>query len=827
MIVKLVLKEYIPLLSKGVRSVTLDLPGIINILLGKNGHGKSAILNELNELPPENGNYKKDGYKLVESVHNGKRYLLESWTGTKSRHSFKLFEKGSYIELNEGQTGAVQKELAKQHFGLTPNVFRVLSSIRENDRFSALSPQQRKDFFMDVYPNDTRFALKVYNDIKSEFMDTTGAIKNLTRRLTEETHRASLIAEKSPEEIQDEIKQLDKRIGETLYLQGQVGDAKGVSDELRTTLSTFKQKVDTLVTQGITTGLCSREELSRNLESLEDSLRYHEAHQKMYQERINEIATAMSGISVDDSDPKKFEAQLGGLSEKLRYVQEQILGSAQLVKQHSFFVENKEGLMGLVEVIDRLIQLITAVPLASSKEITQEGYRKTESDLEELRVKGRYLSEELGNLEHQLKHYENSDEIECPDCKSKFKPGFEKGSLERMQARKISMTKEIEIARNEYRRAQAILENDREWDIGMIQLKRFIHQTPNPELLDKLIKEYEVGYVSSDILTNTLATFVSLFNLNKEKKALKEESDILQTRINVLKRNNMEETLKQYALFEGRLEEVNRSIKRCRKYIVEHMKRKEAYDSYEMALSGLEQDKERLLQLLVDEGRFELKLKLNDLVSETIPQKDRLTGLLIRRESMQSVISSIETNLTELQERRELLKVVMDGLCPKKGFIGKLMLDFITTVCGNMNSVIREVWSTPLYVMPCVNSKGELDYNFPVVNGESGSTNKEISYCSGGEKEIINFAFRLTMMKYHKHDFPLFLDEVGVAMDEYHRKRFFDYVKRLSLSGEITQMFMVSHYLSQYGLMDKANLIALNTEGLTVPSNLNAHTVIE
>ena len=153
------------------------------------------------------------------------------------------------------------------------------------------------------------------------------------------------------------------------------------------------------------------------------------------------------------------------------------------------------------------------------------------------------------------------------------------------------------------------------------------------------------------------------------------------------------------------------------------------------------------------------------------------------------------------------------------------MLSFNSTVCANVNAIIQEVWSTPLYVKPCLSDRQELNYNFPVING-SNSEAADISICSGGEREIINVAFRLVMMKYHGGSYPLFLDEVGVMMDEYHRRKFFDYIRRLSLSGEINQIFMVSHYLSQYGLMDGANLIALNTEGLTVPGNLNQHSVI-
>ena len=90
MIVKLILKGYIPLNTKGVEYFETDQLGLMNILIGRNGHGKSSILNEASPMPPENADYVEDGYKYVEIINKGKRYYLESFTGSKSKHSTNL-----------------------------------------------------------------------------------------------------------------------------------------------------------------------------------------------------------------------------------------------------------------------------------------------------------------------------------------------------------------------------------------------------------------------------------------------------------------------------------------------------------------------------------------------------------------------------------------------------------------------------------------------------------------------------------------------------------------------------------------------------------------
>ena len=174
MITKFILKNYIPLMTKGVSYVELTLKDVINILLGKNGHGKTRILAELNEFPPSNQDYDKDGYKYVECTHNNKHYVLESFTGKSSKHSFKCLEGKEYVEHNPGGTQKVQTELVKRFFGLTPSINAALSALRENDRFTAMSPLQRKDILMELCPNDTNYALTTYNKMKQALNDTIG-----------------------------------------------------------------------------------------------------------------------------------------------------------------------------------------------------------------------------------------------------------------------------------------------------------------------------------------------------------------------------------------------------------------------------------------------------------------------------------------------------------------------------------------------------------------------------------------------------------------------------------------------------------------------------
>lgn len=823
MIVKLILKGYIPLNTKGVEYFETDQLGLMNILIGRNGHGKSSILNEASPMPPENADYVEDGYKYVEIINKGKRYYLESFTGSKSKHSFKDSEGN---ELNSGGTQAAQKELVKQYFDLTPLYFKVLTAINENYRFTALGVAERKFLLMDLYPNDTKYALIVYNKIKSAYSDTVGALKNQSQRLIEEQQRVSALGGKTKEELLHDISQLDKRINEIVYLQGELNGTANVSGDLRLEIEDFNSKVKSLLVMGMTTGTLSRQQLIASIESLKASLVYHETQQKMYQTQLNDISSAMSGLELKDHDPKQFETQLLDLEYRHAVLETVLNDSEELIKREPFICEHRERLINLAPGFRTLIDRINLIPLCSNPELTTSQYQNWLDKSEQIFNEGKQSRVELEHVQHQLKHYRDASEVQCPECSSQFKPGFDKTYESKLIKQEDGLKSTIAHLTSKYKQYKQTLALDQEWFSQMRALEQYVESSHEAKFLLHLLSEYKVGYEPADRLINIIKTLATTLDYKKQQDALTEEINVLKTRINVFKTNNMEEALAAYSLSEERLGDSNRAIRRCMTLMREHQKTLKDYDAYEITIDAIREGQARILDLLRDEGKVSLHRRLNEVMSSLLPQKDEVMSLMIRQESLKTLVESIEDNIAGLKKRQSDLKILMDGLCPKKGYIGELMKDFITAICANMNAVIRDIWSTPLFVKPCVNKKGEMDYNFPVINGDSSRTASDVAKCSGGEKEIINFAFRLVVSRYVKYDSPLFLDEVGVNMDEYHRGRFFDYVKRLMATGKIDQCFMISHYSSQYGLMDNANIIALNTEGLTVPPNVNLSTTI-
>lgn len=822
MIIKCLLRKYIPLDTKGVSEISLNALDIVNILIGRNGHGKSRILAELNELPADPKNYLEGGCKILVKEHLGKKYFLESHFGEHNYHSFKD-EKG--VEYNPNGTSTVQKDLVKKFFGLTPLTNRILSGLRPSDRFTLLPEAVRKDFFMELYPNDTKYALGYYDRMRQALNDCTGAIRNQTKRLAEEKQRAEVIASKTTEELEKDIAEIDSRISDALFIQGELSSAKNVSVELGTKIEQMKRLTAQILSFQIGGSSSTPGELKESIIRLEGCEEYHQDRVKVYQALLAEISAKVSGVKMEEIDPKHFEKQIQELT-----VKRDILFNKE--RQSSFPLTEHPIILQIHDNNDRsykvssLIRFINNIPPTTDETLTQGRLRAAGEKLNKLKAEKEHLESAQYKLGHTLKHFDNADQVVCPECTAGFKPGFDLSTI--AKTRKEFESNQAAIATLEERIAagERYVELHAEWDHGMSALTNYLNMS-NDQWLNDLVSEYKVGYQNPDNLISLLNLAVDNVKYLEQLVNVNHELSAVQGRFAILKDNNMEEVLSSYSRSEALLGASTESLFRIREKISDYKYQLDQYNGYGFKVNALGVLKDEITDLLVEEGRHRLCNRIQELIADFSPMKDSYITALIRKQSYSSVIQSIEDNLAQLTTRKNNLKILTDGLCPKKGLIGRMMLDFIKTVCGNINSVIQEVWSTPLYIKPCLSDKGVLDYKFPVVNGERNSTSPDISFCSGGESEIINFALMKVARQYHRADVPLFSDEFGVMMDEYHRRRFFSYLHQITSTGEIDQLFLVSHYHSEYGMLKGANIIALNTEGLTVPADTNRLTTVK
>ncbi|WNV45805.1 DNA repair exonuclease SbcCD ATPase subunit [Aeromonas phage AerS_266] len=824
MIIGLILKNYIPLLLKGVSIVQLDTRDMFNIILGRNGHGKTSLLREMSPLPPDNAHYGKGGYKEWKYKDDRGTYVLISETGKSSKHQFIFNGKN----LNEGNTLSVQKELVKIHFGITPNIKAILTGLDLRDLFTTMSSQRRKEFLMAINPNDTTFGNKTFNRLKTAYNTIKGGLKTQHQRLAVEENRMNQLASMDVEELRKEISVMDDQLKNALVLHG------ALSQFNYSEINELKNEINSIISQLISMDSRIKCTKSQYIERREQCLIRLEKTITVNTRLgaiLTEITTQLQGFENGTENLEGYELRLKQVCDLVELYQQE------KVQAIEFFNYNKidDSLQPLFEKYgEEFINQLQQVSRAVDLEVTSVSYNNCKEKLIGKQNRYENLQKDIEGINHQLKHFNNAENVNCPECKTDFKLGFEKFNLVEMKDKLNLLANQAQTLSGEIKVLSEYIESNESWYYSMDALMRYVKRQHDSLELVNVIKQFKVGKKDSNILIESIRKSLTIKTLTNQIVQLENEQEQLTAQIKFLKNSDMD------ALF-LRAEDTERELAITQRQIYQT---KDEIKEIETCIGLIDHDdflRDHLAQLILEikervenNGKYVLKQKIEEVINDISPRKDQAISGLIRAQSLCSVIESIKENIADLEKREKHLLLLMDGLSPVKGFIGHLMNDFLKSVISNVNAIINPIWSDKLHVLNCQPKKGDddtidLDYEFPVITGYDNEVNSDIGDCSGGEREIINFAFRITFLRYlGKHSgIPLLMDEVGVAFDELHRGRFGMWIEEQFRMDKLPQIFMISHYIKQFGLFQNANIIALNTEGLNIGLTVNKQSIIK
>lgn len=828
MITKLILKNYTPLTKKGVNYIELNTKEIFNIVLGRNGFGKTSLLRELTPFPADNADYESGGYKEIHIVIDKDVYVLTSSTGKGSEHHF--IHNGK--EINEGNTLLVQRDLVKSYFGVTQNTKNVITGLDVRDLFSTLSAPRRKDFLMAVNPNDTSYAVKVHDKLKSNLNALKGGLKTQRQRLIVEEGRLSQLANMDAGALQQEIRVLDDQIKNALIIHGQLqevqlADVRDIKTEIGNICS-FLIGVNERVTHPKSQLLAMRE----NVFNLLDTFR---AKEIKYSTMLSEFAGTLAGLDASNSNLESYKLRYENIKKSLFDLNDQLQKQLTIINSTDEFPihpNDGEVFQQFTAKATQFIYLVQSVNRAVDPDITSTKFTNHQIKLQELNNDVSGTRRKIDDLEHQLDHYSRADTVECPSCDNKFKPGLTdvnpeklKNQLSVLRERKAELDKQV-IFHTDY------INDNQGWYDSMSELLRFARNSPTSGEYVKVIQNFRIGKTDTSVLINILKACIGYVETKSSIETYKEEKENVEKQIKFLESSDIETLLVRVETIEKWLGITQRTIKSTTTKL----------KNINSQLDLIEEDNQRrdklslligeLEDLLLNNGQYKIKLAVKEAINELTPRKDQMLSGLIRAESLNSVIASIKENIADMERREKHTLLLVDGLSPVKGLIGYYMNDFLKSVVANVNAIVQPIWTNRLHVLNCSVSKGEddvdLNYAFPVLSGSSDKVNRDIGNCSGGEREIINFAFRLTLLRYlgKRCSIPLMMDEVGVAFDELHRGRFAAYIAEQLRLDKLPQTFLISHYVNQYGVFNTANVIALNTEGLNVPGEVNTNSIM-
>lgn len=842
-IMQLILTDYLLFKDSAIHELTVDFSEQVQLIVGSNGSGKSALLRQLSPVPSSRSMFGKDGYRCLVIEHDGIYYKLESeYQKSSSPHLFTIGE--DTTNLNLGRTTETQRELLLEHLRITPFVDDL---IMNRFTFPKWTPAKRKEFLMANNPDDIGFVLQLAKQTTSKLRAIRNTITHLLSRkiiLEQDLIEGDTIAQLEEEKrlIEQTLSHfqqhlMDLQVG--LKTVGSVSQPAGQynPNQVKDTLKGIRYALVKLahIPRDDELRREQKEQLSQRLEAyrqrietIDHTLAAQTQELGELEARYRELAPEGNGAELDETI-LALEAQ----RDRLRIPQPEFLIEEAAVK----------GLYGSWEILNEKLMIFEGcpVPLYSRKkrEARERQFRNAQYRQSSYLMRLSDLRQQYDEVSKR-RTISPTDIPDAPCAKNAcplfahFMEGYESAETKRQWLRtQIEGTErkqqrlELFLSRaSEYFETSKVYHNQIEWLIGEAQSNPILHKvlrsvdvlstlqsTPN-RITNRLKEAYEhlTQWWNFQRVISDLETAYAL----KQRLIGSQDHDTVKLVVSI-------ESLKK--ALSGLQDEVLRLLAAKHR----HQKRLDeilTFDGLKHNALRLHEIHQSHLQFLTNRHEHELltflKSKVEHTRNDQFVRMGEIDRILRSQGSLQERYQEeVVGQLDKLNQEREDLEQIEKALIaiPKENTI-----DFVNEIFTQANRLIAAVWTLPLEIELLKHDDG-LSYEFSI--GGDNETSREMSECSEGQTEIITLAINLALRIQLGHlGLPLCLDEVGRTFDETHKRNLVFMLKRLLDDGIISQLFLVSHTAVIHEAFSASETLVLREDNVTLPEKSNLHVTI-
>lgn len=810
---------------KGIETFNVRPSLKTQIILGTNGSGKSSLLKiGFTVLPADAKDFMKGGYKLIKVSNNGRNYELKTdFTHKSPQHSFTiLHDDGEREELNEGMTGAVQRELIREHFGMTQELHQVLTG---QLKFTDMNPTQRREWITLLSSADFQYVIKLHGRIKRAVRDTAAVIKHLSGRLVQETAKkvddgTFQALRQQSQDVYDKLMRLhqhSRRDGlapSFAHYEREYHDLLADIDGLLQRAHYLKGAVPEAVKDTANEAVVQlKDQLRSRVQMLEAAL--HEVS-----ERHHEIDKQLHDMSeLEELDPKHLALMINDQQERrqglIQKFKTTVDGQGLPIHAYCFSVvqELQEMLHGVVVSDESYLDRNTY--MTKQRELT---------DLQNTKMKG---ESRIGELEYRLNHIRNCSSTTCPKCNHSFKEGV--GGNEEDDIR-VQLDKGYNFRRNMEEKIAQLSDWLREANaVGdtFHQIQQLRDRNPDLNHLWTIINQ-NGGYTRGRGLIPFCNDFIADVKVNMALVDVDKELQTLHERQRALEKMDKSGHLREVAntLSERVLElkehllEARQTLKEVEQFHTRMIQAQEISRTVEMGMA-------RLDELMTNMTRFVAVEEVEQQVKRHQVQLGMLEQSLAEAEIQMGIINDLNKSLDDARGEEEALIELERLLSPKDGIIAEQIMVFINTFIGAINDVIAKVWGYNLALDTCNLEDGELDYKFPMYIHSTDNTIEDVKFGSDSQIDIVNQAFVLVVYKFLElQHFPLYLDELGRTFDEVHRLNLTLAIKDLMDDDTYSQVFFISHSFESQNSYPNSQLVVIDDTHVSLKRTYNEHVEI-
>lgn len=801
----------------------------IMTILGRNGCGKSSLLDELTPCAAHHSNYLKGGYKEIHISSDTDHYVLKSVFKSGTGHH--SFIKNGTTELNAGGTFVIQEELVWHEFKMDRDIHAILTG---QQLFTAMSTSKRREIITMMSPVDLTFAFKILDIVNRSNRDTVGVIKHLERRLKDES-------DDIPNEAQ--IGQLKVKVNE------HVGQLNKLLQLEETGLSPVfnsnnepKELIDIWLNKAKRVlnyyPVINDPEIVYNTEEYRQRINYKESEYNALNNYISHLVEELEqlkdqNVTTLTIDPKEIQA-----------IELEISELEKAIVAASEFIENRPSFFPLVNigdiynpdeklstVFERWYNLIINFPINPDGLFSKNKLTEYQQQLLSLEQKRTAVQDRLIITNRRVMELKECQKVDCPNCNHNFIPGIDpneiivlENNITKYEAYLVEADKRIHECKN-------YIEKCNEY-IGYVQqFTQLIRDYPDfGSLWDHCLNE-KVMYVNPNQYTNDVLIWYENMQTYLTIQTNKKQLDQKVSRLINLKAIDADavEYVKQ------KIQTITQTIESKTGLLIDT---KKDLDEYRRTGEGIQKFINVANELideynqLIDQIAAHFKYLVNKGIGEEIKlnqfQLAEYQNQLTKFERQEAVLQSLQKERTDTLNEQTQLNLIAKALSVKDGLIGKYLLESLTSVLSLVNSVINTIWTYEMNVIPSKLDKEGLDYNFPLDVNDGSVTPPDIRLGSESQKDIVNFAFKLAFIKFMGYDgWPLYLDEFGRTFDEQHRDNTVPFIQNLIEQNEFEQIFYISHFESTYGSFNNVEYLVIDPTNITVPQCYNENVVIK
>lgn len=758
----------------------------MTMILGPNGSGKSSLISELTPLPASKDNFHKGGYKEIHISHENKQYRLIS----DFREHTKFYFYCDDENLNLSNNVTMQKELVFQHFAITTAIHELLTGA---ENFTEMSLLGRKKLFHAITHLNIDTILSNYEKLKEQLKDNEFLHKTLTSQLVLEKHKLS--DTNALETLKYKVTSYREHIDNLLSIRQEIyrfSHGSSMEESAEGLKNLELRKKDLYDRNYIYFVSYSVGTLTARLQTANNQLSVTEVSLKNLYGSLEKLLNEKKTLSLTNS--KNIE-QLQAEHDNLSTAINNRLNLVTVLKDQNFNLSETFSVLQILE--SSLPEILETLPSNPDRKYSKQLYNSLNENKAVVLEKLNKLLEQHSVLRAEIRELENHKRLDCPNCHHNWLPAEVDGRLSTLQTQLAAI--EQERAANSELLKQLQIDID-EQVTYLTQLQLFMNlysSTKNVAaqmwnvVSDRSLLHNEPTAILQVVRSaiNDCNIYQAIGELTTRQNEIKDLID----RIKELTHTNQFSIDEEIISIEENIyaqqtkqEEIKIAIGDI-KYatsIYATMARLDA--SIKLATSDLQEaNMKHLANELMKEIDAELSLtKVSLLELEREISKQNMT---------ESTVSRLEAQLEEIGEHVKVLKILTEELSPKNGFIAKTISNFLNVIINSINSVIAGVWDYKMVLKPINIDEDALNYKFKV-EVEDRLVIDDIVKVSSGMKEIINLAMKITLYKLLRLDnYPIYLDEYGLKLDQQHRGKITDIIFKMINSNVYSQIFLITH----------------------------------